>query len=86
MRGARQRDDGWDEGRRDSWQNGNGYQPDTTAGYQGAGYPNGPGYTGQDSYASQTGYGDQASGASTSVFATSPRSPPVPWNVRCSLG
>jgi len=63
MRGARQRDDGWDEGRRDSWQNGNGYQQDTTAGYQGTGYPNGPGYTGQDSYASQTGYGDQASGA-----------------------
>jgi len=63
MRGARQRDDGWDEGRRESWQNGNGYQPDTTAGYQGTGYPNGPGYTGQDGYTSQTGYGDQASGA-----------------------
>jgi quinol monooxygenase YgiN len=63
MRGARQRDDGWDEGRRDSWQNGNGYQPDTTAGYQGTGYPNDPGHPGQGSYASQTGYGDQASGA-----------------------
>src|SRR5580700_9416105 len=63
MRGARQRDDGWDEGRRDSWQNGDGYQPDTAAGYQGTGYPNGAGYAGSGNYASQTGYGDQASGA-----------------------
>ena len=63
MTGARQRDDGWDEGRRDSWQNGDGYQPETTAGYQGTGYPNGSGYAGSGNHASQTGYGDQASGA-----------------------
>ena len=63
MTGARQRDDGWDEGRRDSWQNGDGYQPDTAAGHQGTGYPNGSGYAGSGNYASQTGYGDQTSGA-----------------------
>jgi quinol monooxygenase YgiN len=63
MRGTRQRDDGWDEGRRDSWQDGTGYQPDTAAGYQGTGYPNGTGYAGSDNHAFQTGYGDQASGA-----------------------
>ena len=43
MRGRGRQDDGWDEGRRDSWQNGNAYPPDTAAGYQG--------------HASQTGYG-----------------------------
>jgi quinol monooxygenase YgiN len=63
MRGARQRDDGWDEGRRDSWQNGTAYQPDTAAGYAGSGYPNGAGYAGSDNQAFPAGYGDQASGA-----------------------
>ena len=71
MRGRSRHDDGWDEGRtdrqddgrRDSWQNSNGYQPDTAAGYQGTGYPNGAGYANsagyanQDNYAAQTGYG-----------------------------
>ena len=75
MRGARQRDDGWDEGRRDSWQNGSGYQPDTAAGYQGTGYPNSAGYASQDSYASQAGYG----GYAQSGYAAAPASGQYGW-------
>ena len=60
MRGRGRQDDGWDEGRRDSWQNGNAYQQDTATGYQGTAYPNGTGYSDQNGHAFQAGYGDQA--------------------------
>ena len=66
MRGRRRRDDGWDEGRRDgqddardSWPEGNAYQPDTIASRPAAGYANGLGYAGQDGYAGQGGYAGQ---------------------------
>ena len=62
MRGARQRDDGWDEGRRDSWQNGDGYRRHRSR-LPGNRVPERAGYAGSGNYTSQTGYGDQASGA-----------------------
>jgi quinol monooxygenase YgiN len=66
MRGRRRRDDGWDEGHRDSqdsprdsWQGANGYQQDATASRPAAGYANGMGYAGQDGYTGQGGYAGQ---------------------------